>query len=1618
MDVCTLKKHLVICQLIVITILILPYLCLAADFLNRDGTGLWRDGSNWSSYVPPIIDDWANISGHAVTLDYHAPDVACLNLGYEDDPATLTVLNIIDGASLTTHNNDGGDMIGGMNSGSAELNMTGNSLYRVKGNAIWNHHGSDLTTVNIGQDATMTIEGEVWFGKGKSITNLEGILHIKGGLNYDKTVPGTHHIQIIAGGKLLINATSFSEQDARSALNNSFPIFTIFGDDLTVATVDIDGIVYRQITGGLWLGGCNPVAGSEHVDPAVVLSWGTPEVMTELEYNVYIGLAPDDLKLVSKQQKGTTYKPNPDLTYLAEYWWRVDVDDLGKIYKGHVRDFAVGGKVWSPEPRDRSLDVSRDAILSWTGDSFARAFNVYLGTDKHSVNTADKHSKLFHTTVQKAEYKPSLKHCTEYYWRIDQFNSEGKLIAKGDVWSFSTCFPPIRMTKHAKLSISEIMASEKVGPGWIEIYNPSHNTVDMSGWTITDDLNDLNKCRFPKDLTIQPYDYLLIKASNTITGSVRDGNSFYNINFQLNENGGRLALIKSSFFSVKIICDFEYPAQKQSLSYGHYDNEAFFFSEPTPGKDNTLVGSFEAKTYYVSTSGNDSHPGTISQPFRTIAKASNVTKPGDTCILREGTYRETIEPVTSGKPYAPITYTSYPGETATVTGTEQITGWTLHSGKIYCAPMNWSVGPGQNQVFVDGAEMIEARFPSTDSSDTDNFYKPTTTPVQCLRGEPYVLGGVFDQPDDYWAGAYFWGKIEPYWHAQCAKVVASEPGQLTVTGKNYTWFPEWSDWAYPKLHGHGGGFVFGILNALDIEREWCVQDSYLYLYAPGGGDPSSSMVEAKKRFYVADLGDKSYITLKGLNLFCGSMKIDGNHNIIEDCNASYLSHRLFITRGGGESFDGWTINGNYNTIKACKMAYALNTALQIRGSYNTVQNCIIHDISRSGYYDTAVVLGGGVTGGKTGHHNRIECNTMYKSGRMLILPGGHTDTIRYNDLFHSEYYGLTDDCGVIYGCLADGKGTEIAYNICHDNHSHASATGIYLDDGSRNYLIHHNVVYNCQNGVRLGTHHRATFGTRVFNNTLWVSSTPVATHGAFGLADTLVYNNIGPTSQFAGTDVQNNLAVDSLAFVDVAGFDFRLSEGSSAIDYGRMIDGITGIYTGSAPDTGAFEHGLPTWSVGSDAVVPEPNDSTPPSPDPITWEQAPASTSYTTISMTATTAADASGVAYYFECTSGDGHDSGWQDSPTYEDTGLIPGTTYSYRVKACDKSSAYNETGWSSVQFTTTPIPPLAAPVVSNIPATNVMTTTARLNGEVAAGYPYPNATIYWGDNDGGTNPLNWDDTVNMDAQGSIFFADISGLTLDTSYYYRCYATNSEGNVWAASTESFTTPKFDYDPSWDRTFLGTVDANWSNPSNWDPVGIPGAGTAWAYVRQKTVEIDYTSPTIGVLNLGHNDNLTGPTTLTISNGGSLTTTNGSGGASGWDMIGGMNTGDTYLNMTGNSVYNCQGIVIFNHHSTGTSYIHIGPNAQMNIDQQIYYWNGDSQTTLEGVIIAEGGLMWGKGTHVTTISGSGKFRVKQSAYSIINADSDITAGRFVRDGGGLSVTTVNVEGTDYTQIALP
>ncbi|MDB4507230.1 hypothetical protein N9055_03340, partial [Akkermansiaceae bacterium] len=124
------------------------------------------------------------------------------------------------------------------------------------------------------------------------------------------------------------------------------------------------------------------------------------------------------------------------------------------------------------------------------------------------------------------------------------------------------------------------------------------------------------------------------------------------------------------------------------------------------------------------------------------------------------------------------------------------------------------------------------------------------------------------------------------------------------------------------------------------------------------------------------------------------------------------------------------------------------------------------------------------------------------------------------------------------------------------------------------------------------------------------------------------------------------------------------------------------------------------WSAVATAISAE--DHTAPNPDPMTWETPPAELSSSAIMMTASTAVDPTGVQYYFTCTSGPGHDSGWQDSPVYMDAGLDAFATCSYTVMARDKSANANQTAAS---------PSAAATITRAVPGVLFADTFNRAN-------------------------------------------------------------------------------------------------------------------------------------------------------------------------------------------------------------------------------------------------------------------------------------------------------------------
>jgi hypothetical protein len=110
------------------------------------------------------------------------------------------------------------------------------------------------------------------------------------------------------------------------------------------------------------------------------------------------------------------------------------------------------------------------------------------------------------------------------------------------------------------------------------------------------------------------------------------------------------------------------PISRYGAGLSGYDNRNFSPAQaaatwtPRPAGQTT-------STYYVSTSGSDSNSGTINSPWLTIQHAASSVSAGATVYVFGGVYNESVNFPASGTALAPITFQSYPGQTAVIDGT-------------------------------------------------------------------------------------------------------------------------------------------------------------------------------------------------------------------------------------------------------------------------------------------------------------------------------------------------------------------------------------------------------------------------------------------------------------------------------------------------------------------------------------------------------------------------------------------------------------------------------------------------------------------------------------------------------------------------------------------------------------------------------------------------------------------------------------------------------------------------------------------------------------------------------------------------------------------------------------
>ncbi|HVP12185.1 MAG TPA: dockerin type I domain-containing protein, partial [Phycisphaerae bacterium] len=186
------------------------------------------------------------------------------------------------------------------------------------------------------------------------------------------------------------------------------------------------------------------------------------------------------------------------------------------------------------------------------------------------------------------------------------------------------------------------------------------------------------------------------------------------------------------------------------------------------------------------------------------------------------------------------------------------------------------------------------------------------------------------------------------------------------------------------------------------------------------------------------------------------------------------------------------------------------------------------------------------------------------------------------------------------------------------------------------------------------------------------------------------------------------------------------------------------------------------------------NDHTPPSPNPMTWASQPWPVSTSSMTMTATTATDISGVEYYFTANGIGSHPSGWITSTGYTDTGLQTNRSYSYKVKARDMSPQQNTGNDSTTIWEATFIETPGGLTVGTVDSASIQVTAVgpftRLDQNLSG--------LYFEVTDMAGTPVGAGTGINAWTQTSLSTtATATGLTPNTTYRFRVRARNYWGH-------------------------------------------------------------------------------------------------------------------------------------------------------------------------------------------------------------------------------------------------
>ncbi len=295
--------------------------------------------------------------------------------------------------------------------------------------------------------------------------------------------------------------------------------------------------------------------------------------------------------------------------------------------------------------------------------------------------------------------------------------------------------------------------------------------------------------------------------------------------------------------------------------------------------------------------------------------------------------------------------------------------------------------------------------------------------------------------------------------------------------------------------------------------------------------------------------------------------------------------------------------------------------------------------------------------------------TGYTSWAPVMGVGYYNNVTQWSK---GEYSGATnsqDDIGIL--------SSQLAYRSDDHSANTSSATELVIDaDGSVNVSNPQTDPANTISGNKGIIETRTDIDTFSF----------VSGGGTIDLSAIPVWDAFYRSSRRgANLDIELTLLDDSGVIATSDPSDNTNARILETLPAGRYFLEVTGVGNSTTPysDYGSLGQYFITGSVPPASTS---NDTTAPSPNPMGWSVAPYTAGSSSISMTAITASDDSGlVEYQFTCVAGASgcSSSAWQTSTSYTATGLSSGSAYSYQVVARDLYN--NLTSASAIATATT---------------------------------------------------------------------------------------------------------------------------------------------------------------------------------------------------------------------------------------------------------------------------------------------------------------------------------------------